>query len=120
MNNVKEKLLTKMSDLFENLTNLEKDLQDSLTKANAMDKENLNKSVIVDIGNKSESYRGLLNKFFTTLEVYTDIYEGSVNDLPESQKSFYLTYVQLSSPLSEKDNEEVKKFKEQLKNIKLQ
>ena len=63
------------------------------------------------IGTKVLTLQELNTKLFLAIEMFLDL-DGTVDELPEGAKEYYLKVEELRKPVSDTDTEEIKKIKE--------
>jgi hypothetical protein len=115
MQKMKTKLEERLVNLHDSMEELSESIQKNLPKKSEKEVE---KSVVLGIGNKAETLRGMLNQFINTMDIYLNIAGGVLSDLPENVIEFYSTYSELVKPISAEDSKEVKELKEQILKIK--
>jgi len=76
------------------------------------------KSKKIEIGGLVLSYQTLISELFTSINLFLKLGIGELSDLDSKISSFYKEAQELKSPVSDEDNEDVKKFKEYLNSIK--
>lgn len=108
---MKDKLLNKISSIHSQIDALEKELN-GVQLSDDVDRTNK-----LNIGTKVITLQELSVKLFTNIEVFLDL-GGSLNELPEDIKRFYLMVEELRKPLSDSDSEDVKKIKEFINSYK--
>lgn len=109
---MKNKLIDKISSIHSQIEVLEKELNGSFPVSGDVDRTNK-----IELGSKVMLLQELNVKLFTTIELFFEL-EGTVDELPEGAKEYYLLVEELKKPLSETDTDEVKKLKEFINNYK--
>lgn len=109
---MKNKLLDKISSIYTQIGVLEKELN-----VPSLFSENVDRANKIEIGSKVLHLQELNIKLFSSIELFLDL-EGTVDELPEEVKKYYLLSEELKKPLSDTDTEELKKIKEFINNYK--
>ena len=108
---MKNKLLDKISFIHTQIEALNKELA-SIQFSESVDRTNK-----LAIGSKVLFMQELNVKLFSTIEIFLDL-GGTVEELPEGAKEYYLKVEELRKPVTDTDTEEVKKIKEFINNYK--
>jgi len=108
---MKNKLLDKISSIHTQIEALEKELN------SVQFSDNVDRTNKLNVGTKVLMLQELNVKLFTNIEVFLDL-DGTVDELPEDVKSYYLMVEELRKPISDSDTEEIKKVKEFINNYK--
>lgn len=108
---MKNKILDKISSIHTQIEALEKELN------SVQFSDNVDRTNKLTVGTKVLTLQELNVKLFTNIEVFLDL-DGSVDELPEPIKNYYLTVEELKKPISDTDTEDVKKIKEFINNYK--
>lgn len=108
---MKNKLLDKISSIHTQIEALDKELS-SIQVSEIVDRTNK-----LTIGSKVLLLQELNVKLFSTIEIFLDL-DGTVDELPEGAKEYYLKVEELRKPVTDTDTEEVKKIKEFINNYK--
>jgi len=108
---MKNKLLDKISSIYTQIETLEKELN-GVQFSESVDRTNK-----LNVGTKVLMLQELNVKLFTNIEVFLDL-DGTVDELPEDVKRYYLMVEELRKPISDSDTEEIKKVKEFINNYK--
>ena len=104
---MKTKLIDKMNATYTKLKSLEQEVATSFK--GAKDLERFEK---ISIGAKVVNLQTINTELFNLIDVFLDVAEGTIDELPEEIKTYYLTVQELKKPVSDADTEEIKKFKE--------
>ena len=108
---MKNKLLDKISSIHTQIESLEKELN------GVQFSDNVDRTNKLNVGTKVLMLQELNVKLFTNIEVFLDL-DGTVDELPEDVKRYYLMVEELRKPISDSDTEEIKKVKEFINNYK--
>lgn len=108
---MKNKLLDKISSIHTQIEALEKELN------SVQFSDNVDRTNKLNVGTKVLMLQELNVKLFTNIEVFLDL-DGTVDELPEDVKRYYLMVEELRKPISDSDTEEIKKVKEFINNYK--
>ena len=108
---MKNKLLDKISSIHNQIETLEKEL------SGVQFSDNVDRTNKLAIGSKVLTVQELNIKLFATIELFLDL-DGTVDELPEDVKRYYLMVEELRKPISDSDTEEIKKVKEFINNYK--
>lgn len=108
---MKNKLLDKISSIHTQIEALEKELN------SVQFSDNVDRTNKLNVGTKVLMLQELNVKLFTNIEVFLDL-DGTVDELPEDVKRYYLMVEELRKPISNSDTEEIKKVKEFINNYK--
>lgn len=108
---MKNKLLDKISSIHTQIEDLEKELN------GVQFSDNVDRTNKLNVGTKVLMLQELNVKLFTNIEVFLDL-DGTVDELPEDVKRYYLMVEELRKPISNSDTEEIKKVKEFINNYK--
>ena len=100
---MKNKLLDKISSIHTQIEALDKELS-SIQVSEIVDRTNK-----LTIGSKVLLLQELNVKLFSTIEIFLDL-DGTVDELPEGAKEYYLKVEELRKPVSDTDTEEIKKI----------
>lgn len=74
----------------------------------------------LSIGTKVMYINELNIKILFGIEILLDYLGEDIENLPQDLKDYYLTIQNLRKPISDSDSEEIKKFKEHIKNFNKQ
>lgn len=107
---MKNNLIDKISSVHSQIETLEKELNGSFPISDNVDRTNK-----IEIGSKVILLQELNVKFFITIELFLEI-GGTVEELPDRPKEYYLLVEELKKPASDTDTEEVKKIKDFINN----
>ena len=102
---MKNKLLDKISSIHTQIEALDKEL------SSIQFSENVDRTNKLTIGTKVLTLQELNTKLFLAIEMFLDL-DGTVDELPEGAKEYYLKVEELRKPVSDTDTEEIKKIKE--------
>lgn len=109
---MKTKILDKIGSIHTQIEALEKELNGSIPIS-----DNVDRTDKLNIGSKILLLQDLNTKLFTNIEIFLEL-EGTVEELPEGAKNYYLTIEELKKPASDTDTDEIKKIKEFINNYK--
>ena len=107
---MKNNLIDKISSVHSQIETLEKELNGSFPISDNVDRTNK-----IEIGSKVVLLQELNVKLFTTIELFLEI-GGTIEELPDGPKEYYLLIEELKKPASDTDTEEVKKIKDFINN----
>ncbi len=107
---MKNKLIDKISSVHTQIETLEKELNKSFPISDNVDRTNK-----IEIGSKVILLQELNVKLFTTIELFLEI-GGTIEELPDGPREYYLLIEELKKPASDTDTEEVKKIKDFINN----
>lgn len=107
------KLIEKINSVYLQIETSEKELQKSLSNAEALDKVNQ-----LNLGVRGLKAQELNIELFKLIEIFLDIADGSLEELPESVKNYYNLFKELQTPSKEQDEDGVKQLKEMINSFK--
>lgn len=110
---MKNKLIEKINLVYNQIEASEQELHKSLSNIGGVDKVNQ-----MNVGVKGLKIQELNIELFKLIEIYTDIAEGSVEELPQYIVEYYNLFQELQKPSVDSDPEEIKKIKEMINSFK--
>ena len=110
---MKNKLIDKISLIYTQIEATEKDINTSFSKTDVV-----NKTDKLSIGVKVLKLQELNTEFFSTLDIFLNMADGTLDELPENPRKYYEQVEEMKKPVSETDPEEIKKLKEMINSYK--
>jgi len=109
---MKNKLIEKIVLIYNQIETLDKELKKTIKT------EEVDKAYILETGTKTLKLQEQTIELLSLVDTYLNIGEFPLEDLPKGAADYYTTFQILKSPSSEKDNEEIKQFKEFINSFK--
>lgn len=111
MEKMKNKLIEKISSIYNQIDALDKELN------SIQFSENVDRTDKFTVGNKVLFLQELNIKLFSTIDLFLEL-EGTTEELSKEIGNYYNTVNELRKPISPQDPEDVKKIKEFINNYK--
>jgi uncharacterized protein YutE (UPF0331/DUF86 family) len=113
---MKTKLIDKINVLYDKIKSIETELSDVVKDQDKL--KNVERFDKIMLGTKVFELQKLNNELFNSIEIFFDVAEGTLDELSEEVKSYYLMVEELKKPTSETDPEEIKKIKQMINTYK--
>lgn len=110
---MKNKLIEKINSVYLQIETSEKELQKSLSNAEALDKVNQ-----LNLGVRGLKAQELNIELFKLIEIFLDIAEGTLEELPENVRNYYTLFKELQTPTTQDNEEGIKQLKEMINSFK--
>jgi len=110
---MKNSFIEIIEDLFIKIQDTHAEINDSYKKLDVKDKSNQ-----LSLGVKMLNLNELSLKFHYTVELFLNVLQGTMEELPEGIQKFFEEMEELKKPAADTDSEDVKKVKEMLNSFK--